>query len=52
MHQIDAFYFQMFKKKKKSGMVFLEGLAIVFILVEKWSQNNNNIVYRNNFWDN
>ena len=32
--------------------MYLRYYAIIIILVEKWSQNNNIIVYRNNYWDN
>ena len=32
--------------------MYLHYYAIIIILVEKWSQNNNIIVYRNHFWDN
>ena len=41
--------------KKKSllifEMVYLHYYAII-ILVEKWSQNDNIIIYRNHFWGN
>ena len=32
--------------------MYLHYYAIIIILVEKWSQNDNIIVYLNNFWDN
>ena len=41
---------------EKSVLIFerlyLHYYAIIIISVEKWSQNDNIIIYRNNFWDN